>query len=207
MQVNVSFLSRKLSLEETLKQIDESITDYIHVDVCDGIFVNNKHIQIEEVKKLGNLHHKLDVHLMCSDPTPYILEFAKLNTETITIHAEIDDVIKNLSLIKMKGIKCGLAIKPETKVSSLSPYLNFIDNVIILGVTTGLGGQSLILSTISKINELVELRKQNNLNFLITFDGGINDDTIKLVKGVDVVIGGSFVINADDINEKIRLLR
>lgn len=207
MKVSVSFLKRNKTLEETIRDIDNSICDYIHVDVCDGKFTQNVVLTMDEVDKLSQVKHKLDVHLMCEDPYPYIVAFSKLNTDIITIQSEIKDVYKNLFLIKLKGIKCGLALKPSTSVESIKSYLPFINNCIILGVNPGIGGKSLIPETILKIKELVTFREKNNLHYTIAFDGGINDQTIREIELIDTVIVGSYVVLSDNINDRIQSLK
>ena len=111
MLVSTSFLSSN-NIPRDLKKLNETDTDYIHVDVMDGKFVPNKTMPFSEMKNIYKYTSKrLDVHLMVNDPTKYINDYATLNTEYITIHEEIDvDIIEMLKLIKSYGIKCGLAI-------------------------------------------------------------------------------------------------
>ena len=107
---------------------------------------------------------RLDVHLMVKNPKKYIIDYATLNTEYITFHIETEDVLENLELIKRYGIKCGLAIKPNTEVKELVPYLPLLDMILVMSVEPGEGGQAFIDETKSKINEL------NNTNTNITQD-------------------------------------
>ena len=105
------------------------------------------------------------------------------------------------------GIKVGLAINPDTDISLLYPYLDKIDLVLVMSVKPGLGGQEFIMNSINRINTLYDYRKEHNLNYKISVDGGINDLTIEFVKNSDIVVSGSYVINNSDIDYAINILR
>ena len=123
MLVSTSFLSSK-DIPKDLVLLNKTDTDYIHLDIMDGKFVTNKTMPFREMKNIYKYTHKrLDVHLMVKNPSKLIEKYATLNTEYIVIHIETTDVEANLLKIKSYGIKCGLAIKPDTKVSELLPYL------------------------------------------------------------------------------------
>ena len=178
MLVSTSFLSSN-NIPRDLKKLNETDTDYIHVDVMDGKFVPNKTMPFSEMKNIYKYTSKrLDVHLMVNDPTKYINDYATLNTEYITIHEEIDvDIIEMLKLIKSYGIKCGLAIKPDTLVSDLVPYLPLLDLVLVMSVEPGAGGQKFIMESEDKIKEVKTLIDTYNLSTKISVDGGINSET------------------------------
>ena len=105
--------------------------------------------------------------------------------------------------IKSRGLKAGLAINPETNVKKLEPFLNLIDEILVLTVNPGKGGQKLIKSVIYKIDLLKKIRSDRKLRFDIIVDGGINDMTIDLVRGADVVVSGSFICKSEDFNVQI----
>src|SRR5699024_8143176 len=128
MKISASFLSSS-NIPMDLKRLNETDVDYIHVDVMDGKFVPNKTMPFSEMKNIYKYTNKrLDVHLMVEDPKKYIPLYAELNTEFITFHVEtMDNIEENLELIKSYGIKCGLAIKPNTPVKNLVPYLPLLD--------------------------------------------------------------------------------
>ena len=175
----------------------------------DGKFVENKTMPFREMKHVSDYTSKrLDVHLMVEDPSNYIPLYAELNTEYITFHVEVDeDIEKNLKMIKDYSIKCGLSICPETKVSSLIPYLPYLDMILVMSVVPGKGGQSFIPETTEKIKELRKLIESYNLDIVINVDGGINNITKNNCLDCDILTAGSYIVNGDNFQEKISSLR
>lgn len=208
MLVSTSFLSSN-NIPRDLKKLNETDTDYIHVDVMDGKFVPNKTMPFSEMKNIYKYTSKrLDVHLMVNDPTKYINDYATLNTEYITIHEEIDvDIIEMLKLIKSYGIKCGLAIKPDTLVSDLVPYLPLLDLVLVMSVEPGAGGQKFIMQSEDKIKEVKTLIDTYNLSTKISVDGGINSETKDYCSLCDILVSGSYIVNSLDFSKQIDSLR
>ena len=208
MLVSASFLSSKYPPED-LKKLNETDVDYIHVDIMDGKFVKNKTMPFREMRKIYKFTDKrLDVHLMVRRPEKYIPLYAELNTEFITFHLESgDDIISNLELIKSYGIKCGLAIKPDTEIKELVPYLSLLDIILIMSVEPGMGGQKFIKGTHKKIEELKVLLKEYNSKALINVDGGINNNTKEETKLSDIVTAGSYIIRSNNFQRKIDSLR
>ena len=208
MKISASILSIKENIKENINILTKTDIDYIHLDIMDGDFVNNKTFPIEEVKEFINDEKKLDVHLMVSDVKKYIDDFKCLNPEYITFHYETNcDIMGLISYIKSLNIKAGLSICPETNVEVLDKYLPYIDLILIMSVTPGAGGQKFMDSVIPKINELKKIRKENNLDFIISIDGGINEETVDLVKDCDMVVSGSFVCMSDDYQKSINKLK
>lgn len=205
MKIAVSYLSSKKSKKETIQLIEDTTADYIHVDLMDGGFVPKKNFTIEEVEELLEKHTKpLDIHLMVFDPIIYVPSLAKLNPEFITFHLEATkDVVKTIEAIKMQGIKAGITIRPDTDLYELMPYLSLVDLVLIMSVNPGEGGQEFMMSAVDRLQALMEIRKDNDLSFLIEIDGGINKDTIKFVKDVDIAVSGSFICNSFNYQERI----
>ena len=205
MKIAVSYLSSKKSKKETIQLIEDTTADYIHVDLMDGGFVPKKNFTIEEVEELLEKHTKpLDIHLMVFDPIIYVPSLAKLNPEFITFHLEATkDVVKTIEAIKMQGIKAGITIRPDTDLYELMPYLSLVDLVLIMSVEPGEGGQEFMMSAVDRLQALMEIRKNNGLSFLIEIDGGINKDTIKFVKDVDIAVSGSFICNSSNYQERI----
>lgn len=208
MKISVSYLSSKKSMRETIRLIEETTADYIHVDLMDGGFVPKKNFTIEEVEELLEKHTKpLDIHLMVFDPIIYVPSLAKLNPEFITFHLEATkDVVKTIEAIKMQGIKAGITIRPDTDLYELMPYLSLVDLVLIMSVEPGEGGQEFMISAVERLQELLQIRKNNGLSFLTQIDGGINKDTIKLVQDVDIAVSGSFICNSSNYQERINEL-
>jgi len=208
MKISVSYLSSKKSMRETIRLIEETTADYIHVDLMDGGFVPKKNFTIEEVEELLEKHTKpLDIHLMVFDPIIYVPSLAKLNPEFITFHLEATkDVVKTIEAIKMQGIKAGITIRPDTDLYELMPYLSLVDLVLIMSVNPGEGGQEFMMSAVDRLQVLMEIRKNNGLSFLTQIDGGINKDTIRLVGDVDIAVSGSFICNSSNYQERINEL-
>lgn len=206
MKVAISFLKSKYSLEETLSIIDTTDAEYVHVDLMDGKFVPNR--TEDYITNLKNIKKPLDVHLMVENPIDYILKYKDLKPEFITIHSEINSNIKDLlDLIKSYNIKTGISIKPKTSVESIMDLLPYIDNILIMSVEPGFGGQKFMDEVLYKIEILNKIRKENNYNYVISIDGGINDTNIEKVQGVDFVISGSFICMSDNYQEQINKLR
>lgn len=208
MKVGVTFLSSK-DVVRDLKILNNTDADYIHVDVMDGKFVTNKTMPFKEMKHISDYTDKrLDIHLMVEKASKYIPLYAELNAEYITIHVEIDENIeKDLKLIRSFGIKAGLSVKPDTKVSELIPYLPYIDQVLIMSVEPGAGGQTFIDSSENKIRETRALLNSYNIDAIISVDGGIRDTTVKMCREADMVVSGSYVVLSDNFQEKISSLR
>jgi ribulose-phosphate 3-epimerase len=209
MKISVTFLKYKNTIEETIKEIDNTDADYIHVDVMDGKFVDNTFLPLDKTYTLLNgVKKPLDVHLMVENPIPYINEYIKLNPKVITVHSEININIDELiDYIHSNNIMSGIAINPSTSVDKISKYLNKVDHIIIMGVNPGYGGQKLIPETLNKIDELIELRNNNNYKYTITIDGGVNASTRPLLNNLDILTVGSYVSMSDNLQESINNLR
>ena len=169
--LSTSILGFKENAKENIKKIDSLNTDYLHIDIMDGIFVSNKTWTIEETKTLVENHTKpLDVHLMVSDIKKYIDDFSTLNPTYITFHFEATENPKEIiEYIKSKNIKVGISIKPRTTVEDLIPYLNLVDLILIMSVEPGKGGQEYLTSANEKIDELELLRNAYKYNYLIEY--------------------------------------
>lgn len=206
-KVSVSFLSSKDEQKDILK-IDRTSADYIHVDVMDGKFVKKRHKPYKMLYKMGNtINKRLDVHLMEKNPLKHINYFASLNTEYITVHVELPKVDKYLDLIKEYGIKCGLAINPDTDVSVLLPYLPKIDLIIIMGVYPGKGGQEFIDDTIKKILRIKKMIVSKKAKVKLSVDGGVNDKVAKRLDFVDIIVTGNYVTSSENFEYAIETVR
>lgn len=209
MQVSVSYLTSYYSNEKTIMMLENTSADFIHVDLMDGGFVTNRNFTIEEVIRLLKNHEKpLDIHLMTFDPIIYINDLKDLKPEYITFHLEATkDIVKTIEVIKRNNIKVGISIKPETNILELMPYLALVDLVLLMSVEPGAGGQSFIYHIADKLQELIKVRRENNLNFKIAMDGGLNDDTIKLVRGLDIAVVGSYICKSNNYEEQIKKIK
>lgn len=203
MKVSVSILSNSIKPVDIVKKLDNTKADYIHIDIMDGKFVENKTWTVSEIKKITSCSKlPLDVHLMVENPSKYIEEFALLNTNYIAFNYEaVKDIDKMINEIKKYGLKVGIAINPETSEEVVFPYLSRIDEVLIMSVHPGKSGQSFIESTLDKIERLKNEILRQNVKTIISVDGGINDETGNLCvqKGVDTLVSASY-IHKDIVN-------
>lgn len=202
-----SILSADFScLGEETERIRRGGADLIHVDVMDGHFVPNISFGAAVMKSLqGKTDIPFDVHLMIEDPDKYIDDFVTENTEYITVHAEAcTHINRTLQHIKSKGVKAGVALNPGTPLSVLDYVLEDADMILVMSVNPGFGGQKFIPSVLRKASELVKLREERNLDFEIEIDGGANLDNLKQITdaGVSIVVAGSSVFKADDIEKR-----
>ena len=207
MNLSVSLLNASNKVE-TVKRLNNSLIDYYHIDVMDGKFVSEKNFTIGEIKEISNTSSKsLDVHLMVENPNIYIRKLKKMNNiNNITVHLEIEkNINKILYNLKKHGIKRGIAIKPNTDINLLKPYLNDIDIILIMTVEPGYGGQPFIETSTSRIEEIRKL--VSNHNILLEVDGGINDKTIKKVLLSDIAVVGSYITTSDNMEERINNLK
>ena len=209
MKVSVSILSSTINGQDIVKKLDNTLSDYIHIDIMDGKFVENKTWTFSEIKKITSYSHlPLDVHLMVSNPKKYIEDYALLNTNDIIFHYEaVKDIHEMIEYIKNYGLKVGIAISPDTDVKVLFPYLNDIDIALVMSVYPGKSGQSFIENTPDRIKELKEEIVKQNAKTIISVDGGINDETGLLCKeaGVDMLVSASFIHK--DITNNIKTLK
>ena len=208
MKIAASFLDIKEPKDEELNYLDSLDIDYIHLDVMDGIFVENKTYSYEEFYNITRLTTKpKDIHLMVSDVKKYIDDFAKMNPKFITFHYEaVSEVSSVINYIKELGIGVGMSIKPTTDVSEIIEYLPYLDLVLVMSVEPGRGGQTFISDSVKKIEQLYTLREKENYNYLIEVDGGINDQTIKKCYKADICVVGSF-ITKQNYKEALKKLR
>ncbi len=195
------------NLESELKKCETGGADLIHLDVMDGHFVPNISIGapvIAAMKKVCKV--PFDVHLMISDPYFYIDDFVKAGADIITFHVECDsDIDKTIDKIIAGGCKAALAVKPNTDIEAVYPYLDSLSMVLVMTVEPGFGGQSFMESTMPKIEKL--RAKCPELD--IQVDGGINTETVKIAgkAGANVMVAGSAVFNSENPKETIRLLK
>ncbi len=198
-----------LNLENELNLLNNTDCEYLHLDVMDGHFVNNLTFGYQLISCIRTKTNKvLDVHLMISNPTRYLEEYINAGSDIITIHLEIKEDINNIiDIIKSNNKKVGIAIKPDTDLDLLTPYLDKIDLVLVMSVNPGFGGQSFIESSTNRIKHLVKLREENNYNYVINVDGGVNNSTRDKVEDADILVAGSYVFNSDDYQERITSLR
>lgn len=207
MQLSVSFLGITENRKENILKLSNEKIDFLHIDVMDGEFVENKTENLEDLKKVLPLSVPFDVHLMVKDTLHYIEEYASLRPHYMTIHSEVDGLLKGIDFIKSKNIKVGISIKPNTPIQKIIPYLPFVDLILVMTVQPGKGGQKLIPSTVNKVNELKRIRDIHKYHYLIEVDGGIDDVTIKLCKNADIFVVGTYITERMSYEKQIFRLR
>lgn len=185
--------------------------DYLHVDVMDGSFVPNLSFGLNTVKGLAqDCDIKLDVHLMIQNPENYVEQFAQAGASIIGVHVEsTQHIARAIQLIKQAGAQAEVVVNPGTPLTELEELLPEVDQVLIMSVNPGFGGQKFLESSISKVKRLSALRQARGLEFDIEIDGGISDQNVKQVydAGVDVVVAGSYIFNAPDYTKQVQTLK
>jgi len=208
-KVSVSILDCDFqNLDSEINKINKSISDYIHIDIMDGSFVKRNTKSLFDINKIKSLSKiPLDIHLMVDNPLDEIEVYSKMNPEIISFHIENNEnVEKCIELIKSKNSLVGLAINPDTELSSITPYLNYIDIILVMSVYPGKGGQNFIKDTYEKIQQLEKLKEEKK--FKISVDGGVNNtnSTNLKISGADILVSGSFLIKSSNINNAIKSL-
>ena len=182
-----------------------------HLDVMDGMFVTNMSFAFPVIASLRKVTDMfLDVHLMIEKPERYIDRFIDSGADLITFHLEATDVPdKCIELVKARGKKVAVSVKPNTPIEEVYPYLDRCDMILIMTVEPGYGGQALIPFCLDKVKTLREEITKRGLDIDIQVDGGINDETAMLVKnaGATNLVAGSFVFKADDRKAAIEKLK
>ena len=206
-KISPSILSADFSqLGNEIKRLEDGGADMIHVDVMDGHFVPNLTIGPPVIKALRN-YTKLpfDVHLMIAPVHKYIKNYAEAGADIITIHPEATDNLKeSINHIKELGKKVGVSLNPNTKIDIIKEFLNEINLVLIMSVHPGFGGQKFMPEVLQKIKELKKIKDQQNLNFDIEVDGGINFDNSKLAieAGANILVSGTTIFKNNNGNIK-----
>ncbi len=194
-----------------LKRIEETSAEYVHIDIMDGQFVPNISFG-EDVVTSMRKHSKLvfDCHLMVVNPERYVDAFAQAGADIMTIHAESTLHIHGaLQKIKAAGMKAGVVINPGTPVSAIESVLSLVDQVLIMTVNPGFGGQAFIPEMLEKVAKVAQLRDEKGYDFDIEVDGGVDNKTIKACydAGANVFVAGSYLFKASDLAAQVETLR
>lgn len=194
-------------LKNQIEELEKNSINTIHVDIMDGKFVPNISFGFPILKCIRSITNlNLDVHLMIDNPIRYIDKFAECGADLITVHIEGNNNIKNIiQEIKKYNVKSGIAINPNTPINVLDEVLPLVDQVLLMGVNPGFGGQSFIENTLNKIRELYKIKNMNNFKFNINVDGGIKYSNYKKILkcGANNIIVGSDLFKDNNITNNI----
>lgn len=216
-EVSTSILNvKKDEATKTFYNLETAKTDYFHIDIMDGKFVdNNTLIGMKEystiLKQITNI--PLDMHFMTYFVKDNIEQFIDFKPNIITFHIEAvkskQEVYDLINYIKNNNARVGISIKPGTKIEEIYEFLPFIHLVLVMTVEPGLGGQKFMPDMMNKVKKLREYIKEKDLQIDIEVDGGINDETSKIAvkSGVDILVSGSYIINSNDYKEVINNLK
>ena len=216
-EISTSVLSvKREGAIKVLYNLEMAHTDYYHIDVMDGKFVENdtREVMLEyanTIKQISNI--PLDVHLMVNDLKENIDEYIGLEPNIITFQIEAckdnNGVTDIINYIKKNNIKVGIAIKPSTNIKEIYEYLPYIHTVLIMTVEPGKGGQKLIPETVDKVQELKRYIDENNIDIDIEVDGGINSENAQELqeKGANILVVGTSIINSENYTDTINDLK
>ena len=216
-RVSTSILTQeKEDAVKTFYDLEVAHTDMFHIDVMDGKFVEKDTTELMKdyattLSHITNLG--LDVHFMVEDIEEFIDDYIDLHPEYISFHIEVsktkERTMKNINTIKENGIKAAIAINPDTSIEEIKEYIPYVHMILIMTVVPGKGGQKLIPETLEKVSNLKKYIDQENYDIDIEVDGGINAETVEQAKeaGADVLVAGSYILNASNFKEAISNLK
>ncbi|HEY5234426.1 MAG TPA: ribulose-phosphate 3-epimerase [Verrucomicrobiae bacterium] len=192
-------------------RISKSGADRLHLDIMDGHFVPNISFGPQVVKAIRPLTRIFfDVHLMCSKPEILLEPFADAGADEIIIHVEVGEQVGPLIWkIKNLGKKVGLAVNPLTAISEVEPFLDKIDLLLVMTVNPGFGGQELMHETLPKIQQAEAWRRDKQLRYQISVDGGINNQTAAECAraGADTFVAGTSLLGARSLKTAVNRMR
>ena len=216
-EVSTSILSvKKENILGTIYNLEVAKTDYYHIDVMDGEFVeNNTNNLMQEyltsIKEISNI--PLDIHLMVNNIKTFVDAYLPFEPNIITFHIEAcknkEEVLEIIKYIKNNNVKVGIAVKPKTKIEEIYEYIPLIHEVLVMTVEPGKGGQKLIPETVEKVKQLKKYLEKEKLDIDIEVDGGVTIENKEILKnaGANVLVSGSCIVNSKDYKEAIQAIK
>lgn len=212
MIVSPSLLSADFcNLSADIDMINRSEAELLHLDIMDGVFVPNISFGFPVIKNLKNICTKgLDVHLMIVEPQKFIKEVKDAGAEYMNVHYEAcQHLSRVIQQIKETGMKAGVTLNPATPVAVLEDVICDIDMALIMSVNPGFGGQKFIPNSVKKVRQLRDMIAKSGSNALIEVDGGVNEETGRMLKdaGADILVAGNYVFKAENPLQRISTLK
>lgn len=216
-EVSTSILSvKKENILGTIYNLEVAKTDYYHIDVMDGEFVeNNTNNLMQEyltsIKEISNI--PLDIHLMVNNIKTFVDAYLPFEPNIITFHIEAcknkEEVLEIIKYIKNNNVKVGIAVKPKTKIEKIYEYIPLIHEVLVMTVEPGKGGQKLIPETVEKVKQLKQYLEKEKLDIDIEVDGGVTIENKEILKkaGANILVSGSCIVNSKDYKEAIQAIK
>ena len=216
-EVSTSILSvKKENILGTIYNLEVAKTDYYHIDVMDGEFVeNNTNNLMQEyltsIKEISNI--PLDIHLMVNNIKTFVDAYLPFEPNIITFHIEAcknkEEVLEIIKYIKNNNVKVGIAVKPKTKIEEIYEYIPLIHEVLVMTVEPGKGGQKLIPETVEKVKQLKLHLEREKLDIDIEVDGGVTIENKEILKnaGANILVSGSCIVNSKDYKEAIQAIK
>lgn len=199
------------NLHSVIKELENASVDYLHLDIMDGVFVPPITFGSKVVADIKNITSlPLDCHLMVVNPEHHITDFANAGASIISVHIEGNTHVHRLLMqIKSFNIETGIVLNPHTNANQIENIIDYVDNILIMSVNPGYGGQSFIEGSYKKIEAVRKMIENSGKQIKLSVDGGVNIKNIKAVvsAGADFIIAGSAIVNSSNIKESVLALR